>query len=247
MNLFRAVPSLRMKRRRTIDPAPAMNLPALIVFDMAGTTIEAGDLVPLAFMKAFEYEGIQLSESQVSEVRGRSKTDAIYELLQRHAGDRAAQARYRQVHDRFRQSLLAAYSEHGITTIDGAGTTFSWAQNANIRIALTTGFDRELAQLLCRLAGWTGITDTLVSGTDVAQGRPAPDLVLKAMKRTGCTDSSRVAVVGDTISDIRSAKAAAAGWSIGVLSGAHGHVRLAAESPTVILDSVADLPRYFEA
>lgn len=223
-----------------------MKLPGLMVFDMAGTTIEAGHFVAGAFRQAFEQEGIQLSDTQIRSVRGRSKTDAIHELLKQHAGEQVAQQRCSEVHQRFRQRLLGAYSEHGISAIKGAGTTFGWLKKKNIPIALTTGFDRELAELLCRLAGWAGTIDALVSGSDVAHGRPAPDLVFAAMAQTGCTDATDVAVVGDTVSDIRSAKAAGAGWAIAVLTGAHGQDRLAAESPSVMLESVADLPGYFE-
>jgi phosphonatase-like hydrolase len=223
-----------------------MILPELLVFDMAGTTIEATDLVPAAFREAFSEQEIQLGDTDISQVRGRSKPDAIFELLSRFTGPDNAKARLVTVHRRFRDLLLDCYREQGVTVITGSEDTFRWLKSHGVKIALTTGFDRELAGFLVGLAGWDKAIDTLVCGDDVEHGRPAPDLVFEAMRRTNCRDASTVAVVGDTVSDLRSAHAARAGWAIGVLSGAHGQAQLAAEAPSVILDSVGDLPAYFE-
>ena len=56
----------------------------LVVFDMVGTTVRATDWVPVAFHEAFEKVGVTLSDEEVQSVRGRSKREAISELLTRH-------------------------------------------------------------------------------------------------------------------------------------------------------------------
>lgn len=223
-----------------------MTLPELFVFDMAGTTIEASDLVPTAFASAFAFEGIQISDAEISSVRGRSKPDAVSELLLQHAGREAAQRRASAVHQRFRDFLLENYRERGVSVIEGVNSTFAWLLSHDVGIALTTGFDRQLAELLTGLAGWADAPLALVSSDDVSHGRPAPDLIFEAMKRKKCSDPSRVAVAGDTVPDLRAAQAAGVGWSFGVLSGAHGRDQLEQEVHTAMLDSVGDLPGYFE-
>ncbi len=55
----------------------------LVVFDIAGTTIRASDQIPAAFGEAFANVGIALSEEEIQTVRGRSKHEAISELLHR--------------------------------------------------------------------------------------------------------------------------------------------------------------------
>jgi phosphoglycolate phosphatase-like HAD superfamily hydrolase len=70
-------------------------------------------------------------------------------------------------------------------------------------------------------------------------------MVFRVMELTGVGDPGAVAVVGDTLSDLESGERAGAGWIIGVRSGAHTGEQLAARRPSVILDSVVDLPAYF--
>ncbi len=107
---------------------------------------------------------------------------------------------------------------------------------------MTTGFDRDLATLLLSAIGWTRNTvDALVCGDDVVNGRPAPDLILLAMKMTSVLDPDRVANVGDTALDLESAARAGVRWNIGVLSGAHRREALQQAPHTRIIQSVADL------
>ena len=109
-------------------------------------------------------------------------------------------------------------------------------------MALTTGFDRDIATLLLSLLGWTADTiDAVVCGDDVANGRPAPDLIRLAMKLTGVHDPLQVANVGDTTLDLESAARAGVRWNIGVLSGAHAREALERAPHTEIIQSVADL------
>ncbi len=56
----------------------------LIVFDMVGTTVRASDHVPAAFQEAFEQVGVILSDEEIQSVRGKSKHEAISELLTHH-------------------------------------------------------------------------------------------------------------------------------------------------------------------
>ncbi len=65
----------------------------------------------------------------------------------------------------------------------------------------------------------------------MANGRPAPDLILLAMKMTSVLDPDRVANVGDTTLDLESAARAGVRWNIGVLSGAHRREALRTGAP----------------
>jgi phosphonatase-like hydrolase len=124
----------------------------------------------------------------------------------------------------------------------GSEETFRWLHDHGIRIALTTGFDREVAQLLIRKLGWDNIVNTIVCNDDVAKGRPAPDLIMAAMDRLNYVDVARVVSVGDTISDLEAGVNAGTGLNVGVLSGAHSREQLMSVPHTALIDSVADLP-----
>lgn len=222
-----------------------MTLPELVVFDLAGTTVEDRGQVPEAFVAALASHGLAVSHEQLGDVRGASKRTAIASFVPAGA-DHAA--RVASIYQAFQRELAARYAATGVRAVAGAEEAFRWLSARNVRLALNTGFDREITDLLLDRLGWsTGHADAIVCGDDVAQGRPSPDLIWLAMRRTATTDPERVANVGDTTLDLQAGHAARVRWNVGVLSGAHTRARLEAAPHTHLLDSVAALPGLFEA
>jgi len=218
---------------------------ALMVFDMAGTTVEDSGQVPTAFDAALGECGIALTAAQLGNVRGASKREAIAALVAAY-GSAAWQGRAEEVYASFVRHLERAFGA-GVKAIPGATETFAWLRARGIKIALTTGFDRDVAGLLIDALGWRKLADTFVCGDDVAKGRPAPYLIFHAMEATGVDSVHAVGTLGDTVLDLRAGHNAGVKLNIGTLSGAHDRARLAACPHTHIIDSVADLPRLLAA
>jgi len=219
-----------------------MTLPALVIFDMAGTTVEDRGRVPAAFAAALAAHGIALTADQIMAVRGAAKRQAIRALLPATQASRAD-----AIYDTFKQDLARRY-QHGVRAITGAEPLFRELKAKGARIALTTGFDRETVQLLLATLGWTpALIDAVVCGDDVAHGRPAPDMIQRAMTETAVGDPAQVANVGDTTLDLESASRAGVKWNIGVLSGAHGRAALEQAPHTHLCGSVAELSLIFGA
>lgn len=217
----------------------------LVVLDMAGTTIAATDAVPAALEVAFAERGIELPASAIASVRGRSKRAAIRVLLDRLAADRPELDTLSDgIFASFRATLVRMYSD-GVAPIAGAEETLRFLRDNGVRTVLTTGFDRSLAEQLLRQVGWSArLVNAVVTADDVVRGRPDPELIHRAMAMVGVHRADRVVVVGDTQADLQAARAAAVGWGIGVLSGAHTMEQLSAMPHTAILDSIADLPSW---
>lgn len=215
----------------------------LVVLDMAGTTIAATDQVPAAMVAAFARAGLRLEPSDVAGLRGLSKREAIHHCARRLApGPASVEALADAIFAEFRTDLARRY-DAGVDEIPGARAALRQLREARWAIALTTGFDRSLADLLLARLGWTnGIVDAVVTADDVERGRPSPDLILEAMRRTGTRSARNVVVVGDTTADLDAAANAGVASAVAVLTGAHGRAELAARRPTVILDSIVDLP-----
>ena len=219
----------------------------LVVFDMAGTTIQAADQVPAGFQQAFEQCNVKLSEEEIRSVRGRSKREAIADLLTRHLGSADGRRLATEVYSRFQQILMERYERQGVESVDGAAETFEWLMARDVKVALSTGFDRALTTLLLKIVGWGKSIDAVVCNEDVPRGRPAPYLVFRAMEWTGCECVHRVAVVGDTVSDLQAADNAGVRWGIGVLSGAHSETQLKSCPHSEIITSVKELPSVFNS
>jgi phosphonatase-like hydrolase len=112
-----------------------------------------------------------------------------------------------------------------------------------VKVALTTGFDRETTVSLLGSLGWDStVVDAVVCIDDVAAGRPAPFLVFHAMEATGIADVRRVLVAGDTVRDVESGLNAGAAVVVAVRTGHVPEPTLAAAGPTHVLDGVARIP-----
>jgi phosphonatase-like hydrolase len=213
--------------------------PELVVFDMAGTTVDDNGQVPGAFAAALREQGIEVTADQIREVRGSSKREALRRLLPPTA-DQAD--RVDQIYARFRTELASRYASEGVRAIPGAEAVFISLRSRGVRVALNTGFDRDTTALLLDALGWSrGIVDVVVCGDDVAAGRPAPYLIFRAMEATGACRVQSVANVGDTTLDLQAGSNAGAGWNIGVLSGAHDRATLQAAPHSHLIASVAAL------
>jgi phosphonatase-like hydrolase len=216
-----------------------MGAPKLVVFDMAGTTVlDRGD-VPAAFTAALAEEGIWVTAEQVKGVRGASKRQAVLELMP-EGPDRAQRAE--RAYASFKRHLSRRFAT-GVQAISGAAEAFRQLRQRDIKVALNTGFDREITELLLAALQWAnGQVDAVVCGDEVPRGRPAPDLIFRCMQQTGTLSVHDVAVVGDTTLDLQAGNNAGVRWNIGVLTGAHSREQLQAQPHTHLLGSVADVP-----
>jgi phosphonatase-like hydrolase len=217
-----------------------MNNIRLVVSDIAGTTVHDGGEVAQAFSAALAEHGIEASSAQINAVRGASKREAIATLVAPKYGSDAA--RVEAVYAGFKNHLQRVFTR-AARPVDGAAQTLAWLRNRGIKLALNTGFDRDITDILLRALDWRDVADAVICGDDVAAGRPAPYMIFHAMEQTGIADVRQVLNVGDTVSDLQAAFNAGVAVSIGVLSGAHTRAQLAREPHTHMLDSIADLPR----
>jgi phosphonatase-like hydrolase len=216
----------------------------MVIFDLAGTTVKDEGQVPAAFTSALAEYGVQVTPEQIKGVRGASKRQALLSFI-KPGPEQAEMAE--EVYSVFKNHLARHFAPGKVGEVPGSGQVFLTLRERGVRVALNTGFDRETTMLLLDSLGWaSGIVDGVVCGDEVAQGRPAPYLIFKAMEVVGAKDVHRVANVGDTILDLQAGYNAGVGWNIGVLSGAHDRQTLESAPHTHILHSVAEVPNLFE-
>ena len=221
----------------------------LVVFDLAGTVIEDAGQVPAAFTTALHEHRIEVTGDSLREMRGASKREVIQRFVERQpGGDNAdGSARTEEIYNSFRSTLAGMYEKDGVREIAGATEVFTWLQKRGVRVALNTGFDRTITDLLLNSMQWDGdLINSTVCGDDVAQGRPAPYLIFRAMEISGVTSVHQVTNVGDTVLDLQAGQNAGVRYNIGVLSGAHTKEQLEREPHTHLLSSVAKLPALWE-
>ncbi len=214
---------------------------ALVVFDMAGTTIEDTGQVPEAFTTVLARHGIAITDDALGAVRGASKRAAIRHFVaQHHAAE--IEARTDKIYADFRDYLAQLFNAGGVKPMPGAAKTFDWLRAKGVKIALNTGFDRATTDLIIEAVGWGhGVADAIICGDDVTLGRPAPYLIFHSMEATGVTSVHEVMCVGDTVLDLQAGCNAGVRYVIGVLSGAHKKAQMEKERHTHLIESVAAL------
>jgi phosphonatase-like hydrolase len=216
----------------------------LVVLDIAGTTVDDGQHVYRVLEETVVAHGGSPSAADIDRWHGAAKHEALRALLTPSGGAPLSDDELRPVVEDFRARLTAAYVEFPPRPLPGVPEALADLRAAGIKVALNTGFDREILDSLLRALGWDTdpVADTVVGGSDVPAGRPAPYMVFEAMARLGVTDVARVLVAGDTPRDLESGTNAGAGYVVGVLSGASTVDELGAHRHTHLLSSVAELP-----
>lgn len=221
----------------------------LVAFDLGGTTLQDRGDVGAALKRALADHEVELAPTELDDLRGRSKRDAIRRVLLARSSDQpsaALERRAEAVHAAFETHLLDRL--RSAAPVPGARATFDWLQKRGIKIALMTGFERRLTAAILERLGWhEGVLDAVVCADDVAVGRPAPYLLFRAMEVARALRVRQVMAVGDTEADLLAAANGGIGYPVGVLSGAHSRERLARRPHLTLLPSVADLPDLWEA
>ncbi len=220
-----------------------MNKFDLVVFDMAGTTVADNGEVTRAFMAALAEFDIAITPEELNKVRGASKREALLMLL---GSLRASQLD--AIYARFVETLSAIYRDNGAHEAPGAMGAFEFFKDRGLKIALNTGFERSIVEVLLLALGWRRFMfDAIICGDEVMRGRPAPDLILHAMKVADVSDVSRVINVGDTLLDLQAGARACVGANVGVWSGAHSREQLLTGPHSHVVASVRDLPELMTA
>ncbi|MEQ8762336.1 MAG: HAD hydrolase-like protein [Planctomycetota bacterium] len=220
-------------------------LPALVVFDLAGTTVIDRKIVFRSFRSALEELEVEVDEEQIREVMGLAKPEAIERLLRGRSPRDQLQERITAIHAAFRRRVLEHYRQDpSVGEVPGTSEVFRWLQDQGVRIGLDTGFDRGITNVVLDRMGWErrALFDASITSDEVALGRPHPDMIQRLMQRFRIEDPARVAKVGDTPVDMEEGRNVGCGWIVGVTSGSGSKEELEAAGATHVIPSVRDLP-----
>lgn len=215
----------------------------LVVFDMAGTTVDEGNVVYKTVREAINTAGYEFTQEQVQAAgAGKEKSQAIRDVLaldgRPHNEDEVS-----VIFADFKQRLRQAYADLDVQPHAGATELFETLHKRGIKVALNTGYDRSTAEGLIAKIGWTigNEFDVLVTASDVENGRPAPDMIQKAMSETGVSAASAVVKVGDSQIDIEEGRNAQCGMIFGITSGAQNRTQLLEAKPKAVINHLSEI------
>jgi phosphonatase-like hydrolase len=228
----------------------------LVVFDMAGTTVSDKNEVEKCFVEAADSTGLAYSVEEIISMMGWSKRLVFETLWKKNlpAGDEdLIRQKTDQSYQRFKVVLENHYRTQPVLPSVGTPELFGFLKSEGIKIALTTGFYREVTDIILNRLGWdaglnadyvgdtTSVIDVSVASDQVKVGRPAPDMILRAMQLLGVSNPAEVINIGDTPSDLQSGKNAGCLLSLGVTNGTHTREQLSVIENDGLLNNISEL------
>lgn len=215
----------------------------LVVFDMAGTTVRDDREVEECFMQAAIKTGLKAKSERVIAMMGISKK-VVFQTLwaeQIDKEDPSYESNVEESFVEFKEILENHYRTQPVEPTEGCLELFDWLRSQQIKIALTTGFYREVTDIILNRLGWDlglnenyiGTEDSLIQASITPseiynqEGRPAPYMIQKAMYQLGISDPKQVVCIGDTPSDLAAGRNAACLYTFGVTNGTHTEEQLA--------------------
>ncbi len=198
---------------------------AAVILDWAGTTVDHGSLAPVRVLRhVFESRGVPISEEEARRDMGVPKRDHIQRIVSSPpVSHRWLVETGRAPEAKDVDSIFADFARLQLeclvrdsAVIDGVAETTASLRKRGIKIGSTTGYTREMMDLLVPAADENGYRpDCVVTPDDVAGGRPHPWMIFQNAIRLRIDHLSSIVKIGDTISDIEEGLNAGV-WTIGV-------------------------------
>ena len=218
----------------------------LVVFDMAGTTVDDRGVVNRCFRETLMQNGLAVRPEAVDAVMGLRKPDAFRALLGQTPSPLASVLleKIDIIHANFVERMIDFYSaDPEVCEVPGTTALFRALKEKGVKIGVDTGFSRDIADTILKRLRWVkdGYVDASVTSDEVVNGRPHPDMINKLMSECGVADTKSVAKVGDAPADLEEGFAARCRWVIGVTWGTHTKAQLEKHPYTHLVDQVDEL------
>ena len=211
----------------------------VVVLDLDGTLVDSVYQHVVAWQAALHDVGLHVSAVRIHEAIGMGGDRLVAAV----AGDSAESAvgdEVRRLHDTYFQAGLRT-----ICPLDGAPELVDALVERGHRVVLASSSEADLVDELLDIVGIGHQLHAVVTGSDEAATKPAPDMVALAIEKAG---GGPAVVVGDATWDVESATAAGAS-AVGLRSGGVSAERLLAAGassvhagPRDLLDHLDDAP-----
>ncbi|HVM95718.1 MAG TPA: HAD family hydrolase [Candidatus Acidoferrales bacterium] len=213
-----------------------MRIDPRFLFDLDGTLVDSVYQHVLAWKRALDAEGIDLSVWRIHRKIGMSGGLFAHQLLRETGLDIGT-----EVIERLGKRHALAFLEQAdsIRPLPGARELLETLSSTGISWAIATSGRMETAAAGLAALGVDPATTPVVTRDQVKHAKPDPDLFLAACERLGGPIETAI-VVGDSIWDMLAAARCRA-LGVGVLSGGYGTDELRQAGAIRVYDDPADL------
>ena len=210
------------------------SLTKMMVCDMAGTTIQENGIVYKTLYNSIKTFYPDFKNSDIDDFHGHRKEDVIKHFIKKPL-------LIERTNTLFNILLINNYKYNNISLIHpNLLNYFTYLRNNNIKIALNTGYNIEVQNMLIHKFNLNNYIDDYISSSEVKNSRPHPDMLNKLMIRNNILNPEQIIKVGDSKIDILEGKSINC-KTVGVLSGSENKEELEKVNPDFIVDNVIDI------
>jgi HAD superfamily hydrolase (TIGR01509 family) len=225
--------------RRPALSGEKLGMPALL-FDLDGTLVDSVYEHVASWSDALRSEGILPPNWKIHRHVGMSGGSFLRKLLReiRPRGKKISIDRLEKKHDINFGKIIDR-----IEVLPGAQQLLRHLSKVRVQWAIaTTGNKKHTARLLKKF--YLPSTVPVITGDDVAEAKPAPDVFVAAAQRLGVSVSDSV-VIGDSVWDLLAA-GRKNGLGVGLLCGGYGQQELEGAGAFRVYQDPADMLAHIE-
>jgi phosphoglycolate phosphatase-like HAD superfamily hydrolase len=200
-----------------------------VIFDLDGTLVDTNYLHALAWFRSFREAGRYVPMWSIHRVIGMSSDHLLKELIGH--GDQAIS----DGHGRHFRGFLGE-----MKALPGAGELLAEVHRRGACVAVATSAKEQDLEAMLGVGGAPPPPiDCVVPAAEVERSKPAPDIFVAALERTGLRAEDAVAV-GDTCWDVMAAQRCGVPC-VAFRTGGIGEAELRAAGAAAVYDDPADL------
>jgi beta-phosphoglucomutase family hydrolase len=182
------------------DPDEKMFLCKAVIFDMDGTLIDSTKADFLAWQKLFSFYGKSLTYKEYVPLLGIKSAQVVKEFLPLKNDEEIQMALTRKLV--FFHEYIA---ENGIYPVPYADVFLKQIKQLDIPVALATSSRKAKMEMVMTKVELVTLFDAIVTGGDVKNGKPAPDIFIKAAEKLGVRPQDCI-VFEDASNGVKAAK-----------------------------------------
>lgn len=174
-----------------------------VLFDMDGVISDTERFYVEAMIERLRREGISVTPVQLNDLFGSTMRHNCGVLKERYGLQGDVDTYVDEVHE-IKEYLLET---QGLKPMPGVVELIRRLHEAGILLAVASSSPREVIEHHMEAFGIQDCFDTIVSGLECREGKPAPEIYLRAAKNLGAAPAECV-VIEDSTNGVKAGKAA---------------------------------------
>ena len=209
-----------------------------VIFDLDGTLVDLLDLHFQGFRQVIK-EGwdLEIKLEDVERYYGKTAEEIAKPFFESHG---VKDVDYKEFGRKRRQVVIdKLHAGYKVKILPGVFEILGQLKSAGVKTALATSNNRETGEAILESARLKGYFQAVVYREDVKNGKPAPDMFLRAAKLLG-VKPEECAVVEDSVYGLQAGKAAGM-KVIAVETGTQPRKELLACNPHLLVETIEHL------